>query len=506
MINQEKDPASPATTRLAYDAMQTTWDKVQTVLDGTQAMRGAGEAYLPRHEGESDVSYRERLSRATLFNMTKLTLTNWVGKPFGAPIGFDLVPPAIEPLLDNVDLVGNDVHVFCRDWFSDGIAKSYSHVLVDYPRTAPTGDDGRPRTLADDQTEGARPYWVHIRPENLIFADAEMVGGRETLREVRILERVTERNGFAEQCVVQIRQITTNPIPGRGCIVTLYRPNPEKKGDKIEWLVYDPPYEMTLTRIPLVTFYSDRNAFMLGTSPIADLADLNIAHWQSGSDQRACLTVARFPILALSGGVDKDKQLTVGPNQWLWSPDPQGKFYYVEHTGAALASGDNDMANLENQMSEYGAQFLKKRPGNTTATARALDSAEATSPLQDMVVRFGFALNQALALTAEWLRLPKGGTATLCTDFAPTAADAAMLTTLRELRKARDISRLAYIDQLKEWGVLNENYDADKDALQLEKESMDLFNMPTLPDPEPDPEPGSNNDDEDPADRQAEEE
>jgi len=473
----EMNENTPATTSLAYQQMQAKWNKVQTVLDGTDAMRQAGTAYLPQHEGESDKAYKERLQRATLLNMTRITLETLVGMPFGEPILFTEVPGQVESLLDNVDLVGSDVHVFCREWFSDGVAKAYSHVFVDYPRTSSTREDGAPRTLADDAAEGVRPYWIHIRPEELLFADADMVDGREVLREVRILECVTERDGFAEVPVQQIKQVVADPA---GCQVTLWRPDPEqRKKDKIDWIKVD-EYTMTMPAIPLVTFYAHRTGFQLGVPPLGDLADMNIAHWQSTSDQRSVLTTARFPILALSGGVDKSKKLTVGPNQWLWSPDPNGKFYYVEHSGAAIEAGRNDLQDLEGQMAEYGAQFMKKRPGNPTATARALDSAEATSPLQDMARRFGFALNQVLDLTAKWQGLDDGGNAEMATDFSVITADAAMLNALRDLRKAKDISRVAYVEQLKAFGVLSDNYDPEADEEQIEAEAMNLFAVPVM--------------------------
>lgn len=468
----EKDSTSPATTGVAYDAMAPVWTKIQTVLDGTESMRDAGQMYLPRHENEGDLAYQERLARCTLLNITKLTLNSWVGRPFGETIKWEGVPAEIEGYFANIDLVGNDIHVFFRDWFADGVAKAYSHVLVDFPRAAPKAD-GTVRTLADDEREGVRPYWVHIRPEKLIFADAAMIDGREVLREIRIREYVTERNGMAETQVEQIRRIFVNPEPDSGCIVELWRVKDTSK-EKQEWYVWD-TYEMSIQVIPLVTFYADRDSFMMGTAPLEDLADLNIAHWQSTSDQRAILTVARFPILALSGGVDEKEKLKIGPFQWLWSPDKDGKFYYVEHTGAAIGAGAKDLADLENQMSEYGAQFLKKKPGNQTATARALDTAESTSALQDMVKRFGFAVNQALDLTARWKKIEDGGTATMSTDFSHDAVDQATLNTLRETRKQRDISREAYLKQLIAWEVLPEDFDPKADLVLLENEQMDLF-------------------------------
>src|SRR3972149_3338985 len=126
----EKDTQSPATTSDAYDAMLSVWRKVQTVLDGTEAMRTAGAAYLPQHENEGESAWRERLACSTLFNLTQLTLDSWEGRPVGDPITFTDVPRQILYLLEDVDLEGHDVQVFSRYWFRDGLAKAFSHVLV----------------------------------------------------------------------------------------------------------------------------------------------------------------------------------------------------------------------------------------------------------------------------------------------------------------------------------------------------------------------------------------
>lgn len=460
-----KDPNSPETTSTAYDIMLPAWSKIQTVLDGTEAMRRAGERFLPQHFGETDRSYQERLMRCTLLNLTKLTLNSWVGRPFSKPITFSDVPPAIEPLFDNVDLLGNDIQVFARDWFADGLAKGFSHVYVDFPRTDTTD---RPRTLADDRTEGVRPHWVMYRPEQIIFADAEMVGGGEMLREVRIMEEVGERDGFAEAFQPQIRRIEMTDAGG---VITLYRLKEPEKKDKREWVQFD-QWSFSLPVIPLVTFYSSREAFMLSKPPLEDLVDLNIAHWQSTSDQRAVLTVARFPILSCAGGTTDGKEIIIGPKKLLYSPDPNAKFAYVEHGGRAIESGAKDLASLESSMAEYGAEFLKRRPGGTTATQRTLDTAEATSPLQDMAIRFADALSQALSLTALWMKIQDGGMAEVFTDFSHGGGSPDELTALFNARKMRDVSRVAYLTEMKRRGVLSDGYDIEADGLLLEEEAL----------------------------------
>lgn len=466
----KKDPESPATTSMAYDDMAPSWTKIQTVLDGTEAMRASGRNYLPQHAEESDDAYDERLKRATLFNLTKITQESLVGRPFSEPLQYsEDMPEQIQTFLEDVDQCGTNVHVFARDWFSDGLAKVLSHVYVDFPRT----DAEQPTTLADD--EALKPYWVHIRPEQLIFADSEVVNGREVLREIRIMEEVNERVGFAELITLQIRRVylEINEDGDRIGVVELYQEDRSSKKRKKPWLMVD-TYTYSLGIIPLVTFYANRDGFMHGVPPLEDLADLNIAHWQSTSDQRAVLTVARFPILALSGGTDEDNKLTIGPNEWLYAPDPAARFYYVEHSGAAIEAGRKDLMDLESQMSEYGAEFLKKRPGGMTATARALDSAEATSPLQDMTLRFKYAIDMVLYYTALWMGVENPGTLTLVTDFGPEEVNQSELAVLQFARTNRDISRRAFLEELKRRGALSEEYGIDEDAEVLEEESMAL--------------------------------
>ena len=121
-------------------------------------------------------------------------------------------------------------------------------------------------------------------------------------------------------------------------------------------------------------------------------------------------------------------------------------------------------------MGSYGAEFLKRRPGNETATGRALDSAEAMSPLQDMTMRFMDAVNNALVFTAFWLNEETPGKVILTTDFGPDEPIEADLTFLAKLRAARDISRLAVIEESKRRGLMAEDYDAEADLKQLELE------------------------------------
>lgn len=248
----------------------------------------------------------------------------------------------------------------------------------------------------------------------------------------------------------------------------LYRFNPQNK----KWVIED-EWQTGIDVIPFVTFYSNgREDLMCAKPPLLDLAYMNVAHWQSSSDQRNVLTVARFPLLAGAGVSSEDSNgLEVGPNRLLTTTDPQGKFYYVEHTGAAIEAGRKDLEALEAQMAGYGATFLKAQPGTQTATARALDSAEAISPLQATTMVFEDAVEQVLDLTALWMKADAGGEVEFNKEFGLTLGDQAGLDVLFKTRQAKDISRKSYLDELKRRGLLNGDFDADDDQEQIDEEA-----------------------------------
>lgn len=457
----KKQEATVATTSLAYQAMQNRWWKMDTLLDGTVAMRVAGEDMAPRHEHETEPNYADRITGNVLFNMVDLTLRMWVGKPFGCQIQYtDDFASHLKPLMDDVDLNGNNLDVFARSWFRDGVAKAFSHVLVEFPRV----ELGQPRSMADDDAMNIRPYFVHIKPEQLIFALSMRNNGKEFLTHIRIQEDVVSLDGWEEVVTTQIRVLEvdyynagTDDEPD---FVQKVRVDIHQQDEKEVWKIID-TFWMDIDFIPLVTFYADRQGFMVGKSPLEDLADLNIRHWQSMSDQISILTVARFPMLACSGGDDEEGRLVIGPKEWLYTPDPAARFYYVEHKGAAIEAGRKDLQDLEKRMQSYGAEFTKERPDRESASARNLDSTEATAPLQDVTFRFNDAMNNALWMMSEWMRKKHIGKAVVPTEF--TSPEAVELQTLYNTWNEGGLTTEEYLKELQRRGVLSEEFvDFDK--------------------------------------------
>lgn len=469
----------PSTPSRFHASMRSTWDKIDTVLAGTEAMRAAGEMFMPRHPNEDSQAYEERRVTATLLNLTEITLDSWVGRPFSRPVTVsERVPEALRNVLRDVDLGRQNVTTFARNWFREGLAKMTASVLVD----APIIEEDRLRTRLDDSREGRRPFWGLIAPENLLFVERRELGGQDIIVHARILEVESQRVGFQEIDVIRIRQFDrvlpgeivfvspddAEPLMDPGVYVTVWRRIENEKGD-VEWVkeAITSRLDDRMDEIPLVEFrVGDK-------PPLKDLVDLNVNHWQSNSDQNTILTVTRFPLLALSGG-DEDEVVTeIGPRRMLFTPDPRGKFYYVEHEGAAISAGRQHLLDLEDRMARYGAEFMRRRPDNNpTATARLLDSAESTSPLQDAALRFEEALQAALQLTGKWLGLEETGELRVHSDFE-AIADRGNIEIIDRARARGDISLRDYLEELRARGALRQDFDLDENEARLRAEPRD---------------------------------
>lgn len=453
--SKKKDPrVDPSIPSDAYRRMAPKWQMISTLLLGTTAMREAGGEYLPQHDAESPANYNERLTRCTLYNMTELTLDSLVGKVFVEPIVFSTdTPKPITDLYDDVDMRGNNASVFLREVFRTALAKTVAYVLVDMPAKPTSADELANLSHEDDMKR--RPFWSCLDPENVIFQYAEVVNGKEILQQVRILESVEQLDGFAIIQTPQIRVLR----PGTW---ETWQPSKDEK-EKDTWELIDSgTYD--LPEIPIWSFYANRTGLGEGKPPLEDLAHLNVRHWQSTSDQISILTVARFPMLACSGATgDNGALMKVGPRQLLGIREPNGKFYYVEHTGRAIEAGAKDLLDLEEKMAAYGAEFLRRKLAGITATERALDLAETMSTLRDMAHRFGDAIARLMDLTAKWLRLNEpAGTAKINTDFIERAEDDVDLQVLVALFEAGAIDEEYLITEMVRHDVLSPDTDIAK--------------------------------------------
>ena len=439
-------------------------EKGRALMGGTDSMRAAGKTYLPKFKAEAAEDYKARLASSWLFNGMRKTVKDMTGRVFSKSIEITEGSERLKGFADNINMQGQDLSTFASDVFKDAFVPGISYIMVDAPRR-----DGE-TTRSQAATLGLRPYMVHLRAEDILGFKTGLFGNVLALSMLRIMESVTDddpKDPFSQINVDQVRVLSRE---GSAVSVEIYR-----KNNKDEWLVVD-EYQTNAEEITVIPFYAQRTGFFMGEPVLEDLADVNIAHWQSQSDQRHILHFARVPILFASGR-GEDEPLIISASQAVTSRDTDAKLSWVEHSGAAIGAGRTDLKDLEYQMQALGLQLLVA--SNETATGAVLDSAKETSTLSMMADNLKDALEQALTWMAFYAGLPEQDiTVVVNKDFGVMPLTAQEVHVMQQDVALGLLSKEAYYEERKRRGFLRPDLDTENDMDRVTEEAPDLAGEP----------------------------
>jgi hypothetical protein len=452
--------------------MLTACTKGRALMGGTTAMREAGTVYLPKFSAESPEAYDARLRASWLFNGYRKTVRDMTGRVFDKPV--ELAEGGAQALSDwepNVDLAGRDLSTFAAEVFKDGLSgPGISWIMVDAPAR-----DGTV-TRAQAQAANLRPYLTHLTIEDVLGWRVEAINNVPTVTMLRIMEKLTERDPrdeFAEVKIDQVRVLDVSDETGGRVRTRLYR-----KGSAVDakWEQFGEDSLSDMTEITVAPFYANRTGFWKAEPVLDDLADINIAHWQSQSDQRNILHFARVPLLVRTGWDGESSALALGAATTMDSSSPDAKVMWVEHSGQAIAAGRQDLKDLEFQMETHGLQLLATRA--QSATGEALDAAKETSQLAMMADSLRDALERALG----WMLVYAGQSGTVSvnvnTDFGVSMMTAQELGVMLQAVQTGNLSRATFIGEMVRRGALRSDVKAEEEIERIETEAPGLTGNP----------------------------
>lgn len=400
--------------------MAEDWDLIDALLGGTRKMREKFTLYLPMDPKELTAAYMTRLSRTFLKPSLRTAIDTGTGSVFKREVNREKVHPAVNALLDDVDLQGNDITRFLSFAFRDMLTYGHCHLLATYPAM---GDSA---TLADAKAAGARPYGVRIDPRNTFSWRKADDPGPESLDQVRFFETIErpksewDADTFIKRIHVLMRgswQTWESPAAKGGTTDGLAASNTIATGD---W-VQTGGGAMVLpigdsSEIPWTTIYAERVEFMVSRPPFLDLAWLQLRHWQQYSDYANILHVAQVPTLFLAGMTSNSGPIVIGSANAISADDPNAKADWIEHSGAAIGAGRQELLDLEAAMDKLGAALFaddKRQSGDITATQVAVDTAEEEASLAGITRALEDGSNQFLWHLGRWLGLDDAGELTI---------------------------------------------------------------------------------------------
>lgn len=474
----------------AVTAMQPVWEVIESLLGGTPAMRAKGETFLPKQPREEADDYAYRIKVSTLFPAYRRTVSVMAGKPFSKELTLSADTPveiagkaeadgqaAIEGWADDIDREGVNLHTFAAEMFAESFY-GLCGILVDTPK--PITTDGRAPTKAEQDKAGVRPYFVRVKHGQILGWKIDDSSGSRRLVQLRLAETKTVEDGrFGEKVRERVRVLE----PG---IWEVWEKQDTKGTDgKDVWLMVDSG-KTDADYIRFVPIYGRRESFMCGAAPLADLAYLNVKHWQSQSDQDESTRYSRKRLL-VAIGIDPEKPIVASSSYALELP-PGADMKVVQGSAESVTVGRAELAALEDQMIQAGAELLVKKPGARTATESANDQEGNLCDLQRMVEGYEDSLDAALAMMADCAKLPAGGSVNLFKDFGAATLSDASAQMIVGMWQAGLISRETAINELKRRGLLSPEITAqlELDMIADEPPALGTVNDPAA-DPPADP-------------------
>lgn len=468
-----------------YDAMQNAWIVMSDVLAGEDAIKAAGDQYLPRFaEGDEDdwLKYKER---ATFFEITDRAAAAMNGFLFRKDPQMK-VPQEnkdtgksgnkiLQAFIDDATLTGKNLYDVAKDLADKTLGKARGGAWIDW------------------SDEEQQPFLVLYCAEDIINWQYERIGGRMMLTMLMLYEQdttyysITGEQAPDEYEVIyydQWRELRLERAPDDTYFVsvTLWRRRkPQRKGKKPTYGLkgtgpapgagVDNPGDwvrisrkiptrrgFTLPEIPFVFVTSKgpdgRN---VPKPPLYGMAKQNIKHYRTDADLTNMLHVLGMPT-PYATGVEEEEgdNFYLGSSTCLTSSDANSKFGFLALQGTDAAPLLGQMESIEKRMAELGARMLD--PSSTMSRAPeayqtvALRQTGETAVLMNISLSLTQSMQDLLAWALWWTMPPTTKRQdvedqvgyTLNTDFLGGVIDPALLTALMQayLQKAISFSTL----------------------------------------------------------------
>ena len=374
----------------AFLEMSERWQPIMVCVGGTQAFRENARTLLPQEPREDESAWRRRVSHAVLSPFLTRLADQAAGLICRKPITLKAreedgqVDEYWEQFVEDVDGYGTSLDAFAREFVLNSLLMGHSAVLVDFPST-----EAAPN-LAVERQLGLRPFFIPVRPDQILGWRKDGDSPLAKINQVRINEYVTEDVGmFGDKVVRQIRVLEQGGW-------SVWRKNSEG------WYIHQDG-TTSLPVIPLTVTYSQKVSELMSKPPLLPIANLNILHSQRQADQQFSLHVAAMPILVLKGWDDTDNEIALSANSALvMGPDSDCK--YVEPASQAFAAQQDFITTLENQMRSLGISTLFNQTyGAETAEAKAMDRSDSDSMLSVVAQDLEKALQNALDMAGAYV-------------------------------------------------------------------------------------------------------
>ena len=313
-------------------------------------------------------------------------------------------------------------------------------------------DTSRIRTLRDQVQAQLKPYFVSVRPWDIIGWRQDVREDAGQLQQVRIREVASVPSGrFGQEYKNRVRVLEKNKWE-------LYQAEGER-GNSNWQLIQNGTF--SVSEIPLVTVYANKQSLLFSLPPFEEIAQLNLTHYQRHADLIQCLHVAAQPILALKGWDDSADPVGLSVNNALVLP-PEGDAMFVEPASSAFDAQRAELEALVDEMSSLGIAILtKQKNGVESGLAKALDRTDSNAILSVVSKDLEQTLQHAIDLAAEYAGV-EPCEVVIDRDFQVDPLSGQDITAVNTIYTSGLIDQKTALDILKRGEVLDDATDVEE--------------------------------------------
>ena len=382
-----------------YNRYIDEWRKVNDCCEGQRAIKEAKDKYLRPMEGVSinERRYINYLDRAVFVNFTGRTREGLKGSLFRKDPEMD-IPEGLDYLIDNADGSGESLLSLTKDIAGEVIAKGRFCLLVDFPQM------GEGITLEEQQMLQPKASINRYTAENFINWNIGVIGGRKMLTMAVLCEEYDSDNDeFDYEMQKQYRVLRLKD----GVYTQQVYRDDEPITEEFSPRKAD---GSTFDYIPLFIVGSENNDATVDVPPLADIANVNIAHYRNSADlEENCfihgqLTIGVTSSMSMAQFQEANPRgITVGSMAGHFLGE-SGGFSTIQATENQLA--DKLMERKEGQMRKLGARMIvigTMENTSKTATQSKIDATGESSVLATITDNVSEAVRTCIKWCGEFM-------------------------------------------------------------------------------------------------------
>jgi len=356
------------------------------------------------------------------------------------------LPTALEYLIKDATGDGLGLEQLAKDELSNILETGRSFLLVDYPQVS--GE----LSLEDINKLDLRASIIPYTAEQVVNWKTEAVAGRKLLTLVVLAETYNyDDDEFGHESETQYRVLR---LSEEGYSQQLYRdgqPYSEEsfptKSDGSRWDI-----------IPAIFVGSKNNDSTVDDAPLADIADVNIAHYRNSADYEESCFITGQPTLFITHSLNEEQWFDYNP-QGIKLGSRSGHVLGESGSATLLQANPNNlvleaMKAKEAQMVAIGARIVTDRGGNETAEGARIRFASENSVLGDIVGNLSAGLRQCI----EWCGVFMGSTddfsLEINREFYDKSVDPQLIMSMVQLMDRQIISDQDIFDRLRAAGII----------------------------------------------------